>query len=61
MSITAPADSLLNTEEVALRLGISKSAVRNLIAGNRLAVVRIGRTLRITESSVNQFITDNTQ
>lgn len=55
----------LNAAEVALRLGVSRSTVYNLIADGRLAAHRNGggkirpRGVRVAESAVEAYLADS--
>ena len=51
-----PAAPLLPAAEVAGRLGVSLRHVRRLIAGGRLPVHRLGRTVRISEPDLLRFL-----
>ena len=49
---------LLLTVEVAIeRLSISRSKFYSLVASNKLAIVKIGRSTRIRESELTRFVT----
>ena len=49
---------LLTVPDVANMLSVSERTVRNLIARNDLAAIRIGRAVRIEKQSVYHFIQD---
>jgi excisionase family DNA binding protein len=49
-------DKLLTFEEAADRLGTSVRFVRRLIAERRIAYVRVGRHVRITEADLASFV-----
>lgn len=51
-----PGDFLLSDEEARTRLGLSLTQVRRLRRAGDLTVVRIGRAVRVTASSVDAFI-----
>lgn len=51
-----PGDFLLSDEEARARLGLSLTQVRRLRRAGDLTVVRIGRAVRVTASSVDAFI-----
>lgn len=50
---------LLTTEDAAERLGVSARSLRREIAAGRLAVVRIGRLVRIDPADVQAYIIRN--
>jgi excisionase family DNA binding protein len=52
-SITSP---LLTTEDAASLLRVHPSTVRRLIGDGSLGVRRIGRSVRITRASLDEFI-----
>jgi len=49
-------EKLLTVEQVAERLGTSSRFPRRLIAERRIAFVRIGRHVRISESALDEFV-----
>jgi excisionase family DNA binding protein len=49
-------DKMLNVEEAADRLGTSVRFVRRLIAERRIAYVKVGRHVRITEADLAGFV-----
>jgi excisionase family DNA binding protein len=49
-------DKLLSVEEAADRLGTSVRFVRRLIAERRIAYVKVGRHVRITEADLASFV-----
>ena len=49
-------DRLLTVEEAADRLGTSVRFIRRLIAERRIAYVRVGRHVRITEADLASFV-----
>jgi excisionase family DNA binding protein len=49
-------DKLLTVEEAADRLGTSVRFVRRLIAERRIAYVRVGRHVRISEADLASFV-----
>jgi len=51
---------LLKIPEAALRLNISVKTTWKLVYGRRIDVVRIGRSVRIPEDSVDKLIDDGT-
>ena len=50
-------DKLLTVEEAADRLGTSARFVRLLIAERRIAYIKVGRHVRITEADLAGFVT----
>ncbi|WP_019549329.1 helix-turn-helix domain-containing protein [Streptomyces sulphureus] len=50
------ADELLTVPQVMRRLKLGRSAVYDLIRSRRLASITIGRSRRIPESAVREFI-----
>ena len=50
------ADRLLTVEAAAGRLSTSPRFVRRLIAERRIEFVKVGRHVRISESTLNDFI-----
>jgi excisionase family DNA binding protein len=50
-------DTLLSVEQAAERLGTSARFVRRLIAERRIAYVKLGRHVRITEHDLINFVT----
>lgn len=55
-ALNPPARMLLNTREVAERLGISRTKVYELMAGGTLRSVRIGRSRRVPLAALDEFI-----
>ncbi|MGW3692191.1 excisionase family DNA-binding protein [Streptomyces sp. NPDC005125] len=53
-------DPLLTVDEAAERLGTTARFPRRLIAERRIAFVKIGRHVRITESALAAYIDGNT-
>ena len=51
---------LFNAVQVAKIMGVSKSQVYNLMNSGRLGSVSIGRSRRVTNSQMNEFITSLT-
>jgi excisionase family DNA binding protein len=49
-------DQLLSVDAVADRLGTSSRFIRRLVAERRIAFVRVGRHVRISESTLAAFI-----
>ncbi len=47
---------LFNAVQVAKIMGVSKSQVYNLMNSGRLGSVSIGRSRRVTNSQMNEFI-----
>ena len=52
-----PQKPLLTVEAAALRLSVSARTIRRAIADGSLAVIRIGRSVRITETALSRFMT----
>ena len=50
---------LLNSEQVAEALGVSKSFAYALMRRGEIAVVRMGRAVRVRPEDLEQFITAN--
>jgi excisionase family DNA binding protein len=51
---------LFNAVQVAKIMGVSKSQVYNLMNSGRLGSVSIGRSRRVTNNQMNEFITSLT-
>jgi excisionase family DNA binding protein len=51
---------LFNVVQVAKIMGVSKSQVYNLMNSGRLGSVSIGRSRRVTNNQMNEFITSLT-
>jgi excisionase family DNA binding protein len=49
-------DKLLTVEEAADRLGTSVRFVRRLIAERRIAYVKVGRHVRVSEADLTGFV-----
>jgi excisionase family DNA binding protein len=49
-------DKLLTVEEAADRLGTSVRFVRRLVAERRIAYVKVGRHVRISEADLDAFV-----
>jgi excisionase family DNA binding protein len=47
---------LLNAEEVATTLSISKSLAYKLMQNNKIPTVQINRSVRVRETDLNEFI-----
>jgi excisionase family DNA binding protein len=47
----------LRPEEAAVRLGVSTATIRRWITIGRLPSVKIGRTIRIPQKSINDLLT----
>jgi excisionase family DNA binding protein len=56
-----PATSFLTIREVAERLKVSQRTVRRWIDRGHLHVVKLGRTVRIDEESLNSLILTNSR
>jgi excisionase family DNA binding protein len=55
-SSTSSADRLLTVEAAAERMSTSVRFVRRLIAERRIAFVKLGRHVRISEADITAFI-----
>jgi excisionase family DNA binding protein len=52
---------LLAVEQAAERLGVKPSTIRSwILRREKIEVVKVGRLVRIKESSIQRFIEDNT-
>jgi excisionase family DNA binding protein len=51
---------LLQVEEVAALIKVSNKTVRRWIAANKLAVVRLGRSVRVSEAELARFVAART-
>lgn len=52
---------LLAVEEAAERLGVKPATIRSwILRREKIEVVKVGRLVRITEKSIDQFIDNNT-
>lgn len=61
MAIESSKSKLLTVQEAAERLAIKPATVRSwILRGIHLEVVKVGRSVRITESSIERFIERNT-
>jgi excisionase family DNA binding protein len=47
---------LLNADEVATTLSISKSLAYKLMQNNKIPTVKINRSVRVRETDLNEFI-----
>lgn len=56
MNPRSPQDRLLTVEEASERLNVSVRNVRHQIFRRRIAIVKIGRLVRIEESELEAFI-----
>ena len=54
--ISKPIPRLLSITAVALRLDVSEKTVRRLVHDGRLASLRIGRQIRISEMDLADFL-----
>jgi excisionase family DNA binding protein len=50
-------DTLLSVEQAAERLGTSARFVRRLVLERRIAYVKLGRHVRISEHDLSNFVT----
>ena len=53
---TATLPALLKIPDVMQRTGLSKASVYRVITSGQLKTVKIGRSVRITESELSRFI-----
>jgi excisionase family DNA binding protein len=53
-------ERLLNVAEAAERLGTGERFVRRLISERRIAFVKVGRHVRITEAVLDAYVMANT-
>ena len=51
---------LLTVPQAALRMNVSEKTTWKMVYGRRVAVVRIGRSVRIKEDSIDKVIDDGT-
>lgn len=51
---------LLTVPQAALRMSISEKTTWKMVYGRKVAVVRIGRSVRIKEDSIEKLIDDGT-
>ena len=51
---------LLTIPEAAVRMHISQKTTCKMVYGRKVAVVRIGRSVRIREDSIDKLIDDGT-
>ena len=51
---------LLKVPEAAIRMNVSSKTTWKMVYAHKFDVVRIGRSVRITEESVDQMIDDGT-
>lgn len=54
-----PGISYMTVEEVAAEMRVSRMTVYRLVHANELEAVRIGRSIRIPEAVVDQYIRDS--
>jgi len=52
--------ALLQIAEVAVLIKVSNKTIRRWIAANELAVVRLGRSVRVSEAELARFIAART-
>jgi excisionase family DNA binding protein len=53
---TATLPTLLKIAEIMARTGLSKASVYRVINAGQLKTVKIGRSVRVTESELSRFI-----
>jgi len=51
---------LLTVPEAAVRMNLSPKTTWKMVYGHKVAVVRIGRSVRIREDSIDKLIDDGT-
>ncbi len=51
---------LLTVPQAALRMAVSEKTTWKMVYGRKVAVVRIGRSVRIREDSIDRLIDDGT-
>jgi excisionase family DNA binding protein len=52
-----PSQRLLTVKDVAARLQVSMRTVHRVIDAGQLAVIRIGRAVRVSETALQAFLT----
>ena len=57
-SSSSPLETLLTVPQVAAHANISQRTVRRLIKAQKLACIRIGRSVRIRQADVTQLMTE---
>ena len=55
---TSTLPTLLKISEIMDRTGLSKASVYRVINAGQLKTVKIGRSVRVTESELSRFIED---
>ena len=61
MKVDGMGSRLLAVEQAAERLGVKPSTIRSwILRREKIEVVKVGRLVRIKESSIQRFIDDNT-
>ena len=53
---TCPTAMFLTIAEVAAKMRVSKMTVYRLVHGGELPAVRVGRSFRVTEDDVNEYL-----
>ena len=53
-------DRFITTKEAAATVGVSTRMIQKLVSGGDLVATRIGRALRISEASLDEYIQRNT-
>ena len=61
MSEKAQDSRLLNAQQVAKFMGVSRSHIYHLMQNQSLTHIRIGGSLRVRQSDVEKFMTENTK
>ena len=59
-TLTPNHDALLTVRQAAIYLTVSEHTVRREIAAGHLAATRVGSQLRVRQSTLEQYLSDNT-
>ena len=61
MNPNATSSKLLTVEQTAERLGVKPATIRSwILKREKIEIVKVGRLVRITESSIQRLIDENT-